>query len=145
MRPPASSDRLAPVTHKAVAGLLPRANQHTSSRQNACKRVCRERFATASAQKEAPDWDAERLVLRKRTLKPNQLETLRKFEEEVAIGTVCQLLWHCSVRLLSGFCGQRGRLLLLPNSSTTGLTFAWLCNHGYRCSTARTVWHLWRV
>ena len=46
------------------------------------------KHVVAAAQKEAPDWDAERLVLRKRTLKPNQLETLRKFEEEVAVGTV---------------------------------------------------------
>ena len=51
------------------------------------RRLCRKRVV-ASAQTEAPDWDAERAVLRKRTLKPNQLETLRKFEEEVAIGAV---------------------------------------------------------
>ncbi|KAK9792239.1 hypothetical protein WJX73_003401 [Symbiochloris irregularis] len=88
MRPPASSDRLAAVASKAVVGLLPKSAQHTGIRQNACKRIRRDNCVTASAQKEAPDWDAERLVLRKRTLKPNQLETLRKFEEEVAIGTV---------------------------------------------------------
>lgn len=50
---------------------------------------CRQ-LVVSGSQKEAPDWEAERLVLRKRTLKPNQLETLRKFEEEVAIGTVCK-------------------------------------------------------
>lgn len=35
-----------------------------------------------------PDWDAEMSLFRKRTMKPNQMETVRRLEEEVDIGKV---------------------------------------------------------
>ena len=37
-----------------------------------------------------PDWDAEMSLFRKRTMKPNQMETVRRLEEEVDIGKVRQ-------------------------------------------------------
>jgi hypothetical protein len=38
---------------------------------------------------EEPDWDAEMQTFRERTMRPNQLETLRKAEEQnVDIGKV---------------------------------------------------------
>lgn len=38
-----------------------------------------------------PDWDAEMSLFRKRTMKPNQMETVRRLEEEVDIGKVTGL------------------------------------------------------
>lgn len=35
-----------------------------------------------------PDWEAEMSLFRKRIMKPNQLETLRKMEEKADIGKV---------------------------------------------------------
>lgn len=35
-----------------------------------------------------PDWDSEMSLFRKRSLKPNQMETVRRLEEEVDIGKV---------------------------------------------------------
>ena len=35
-----------------------------------------------------PDWDAEMSLFRKRTMKPNQMETVRRLEEEVDTGKV---------------------------------------------------------
>lgn len=35
-----------------------------------------------------PDWDAEMSLFRKRTMKPNQMQTVRRLEEEVDIGKV---------------------------------------------------------
>ena len=43
--------------------------------------------AEAGAEPE-PDWDAEMSIFKKRTLKPAQLETLRKLEEQVEVGRV---------------------------------------------------------
>lgn len=38
-----------------------------------------------------PDWDAEMSLFRKRAMKPNQMETVRRLEEEVDIGKVIGL------------------------------------------------------
>jgi len=35
-----------------------------------------------------PDWDAEMSLFRKRSMKPNQMQTIRRLEEEVDIGKV---------------------------------------------------------
>ena len=35
-----------------------------------------------------PDWDAEMSLFRKRTMKPNQMQTVRRLEEQVDIGKV---------------------------------------------------------
>ncbi len=35
-----------------------------------------------------PDWDAEMSLFRQRTMKPNQMQTVRRLEEEVDIGKV---------------------------------------------------------
>jgi hypothetical protein len=46
-----------------------------------------------NASDEDPDWDAEMSIFKKRTLKPNQLEALRKLEEEsVSSGNVRRML-----------------------------------------------------
>jgi hypothetical protein len=43
------------------------------------------------ASNEEPDWDAEMQMFRERTMRPNQLETLRKAEEQdVDLGQA----WH---------------------------------------------------
>ena len=38
-----------------------------------------------------PDWDAEMSLFRKRSMKPNQMQTIRRLEEEVDIGKVTLL------------------------------------------------------
>lgn len=50
------------------------------------RRACR-----ARASGEEPDWDAEMQMFRERTMRPNQLETLRKAEEQdIDVGKVRQ-------------------------------------------------------
>ena len=63
--------------------------------QHICKRVVnRESILHRRAQyrhvcnSAEPDWDAEMSLFRKRTMKPNQMETVRRLEEEVDIGKV---------------------------------------------------------
>ena len=51
-----------------------------------------------------PDWDAEMSLFRKRTMKPNQMQTVRRLEEQVDIGKVgLSGLIHGASSVLSSF------------------------------------------
>lgn len=56
-----------------------------TGRESMLDRPVRYRHICNSAE---PDWDAEMSLFRKRTMKPNQMETVRRLEEEVDIGKV---------------------------------------------------------
>ena len=60
-------------------------------RPNGTRRL---RSVTPVTAKQEPDWDAEMSLFRKRTLSPNQMETLRRIEEEVDVGKVACPLQH---------------------------------------------------
>ncbi len=58
-----------------------------------------------------PDWDAEMSLFRKRSMKPNQMQTIRRLEEEVDIGKVTLLksmaagtVYHIKLRTVMSSC-----------------------------------------
>ncbi len=61
-----------------------------------------------------PDWDAEMSLFRKRSMKPNQMQTIRRLEEEVDIGKVTLLdsmaaviLYHVKLRTVMSSCVEQ--------------------------------------
>lgn len=59
----------------------------------ASRRACRSlRKWQTRCGEEPPDWDKEMSLFRQRTMKPNQLETLRKKEAETDVGRVSSLV-----------------------------------------------------
>lgn len=55
-------------------------------------RQCRV-YAGKNVDQEEPDWETEMSIFKKRTLKPSQMEALRKLEEgKVDIGRVCSAI-----------------------------------------------------
>jgi hypothetical protein len=45
--------------------------------------------ARARSDDDEPDWDREMSIFRERTMRPNQLATLRELESKVSVGKVC--------------------------------------------------------
>ena len=74
---------------RGVADHCFRTHQYVYRRQlrhgNVCNRHTRRQHTCCSAE---PDWDAEMSMFRKRSMKPNQMQTVRRLEEEVDIGKV---------------------------------------------------------
>ena len=126
-----------------VPAHTPNSNLHMPSRGNKdhgvkpryhiCKRFVdrktlshmsmRQRLVCNSAE---PDWDAEMSLFRKRTMKPNQMQTVRRLEEQVDIGKVNMSgLNHGAIRKFHPF---------VQHFALNG-----------RCFSQKMVWLFWRA
>jgi hypothetical protein len=83
------------ATSPAAAGVAPGPGRHAGAgRHAAAPRECRRRWVARAGVDDDAEWEKEMSIFKQRTMRPNQLETLRELEAKVNVGKVGAALEH---------------------------------------------------